>query len=345
MTSSRATTTDSRNGSRPGERRLRSLATEVGLERQADPELAAKAGGHTSRHGRAGTPADPGGVEARHGRVQGPASQGRPGQLGRGGGIGRGGRGRRHGAGHSGRPGPPGLCPACGRIARLPRACHASRSRQVGRFHPDHPEGAQQGPRPDEEIRGQLRSKLLAAAKADRREGRTPTASPLAALEDQISVLTELERDLKDEATRFTGDTKKLGSQAVEMESIQDEISSAMEMAKLIGNELEILKLELNAPDRIKLLKEAKAPERPGLVPADQVHRGGRRGRLRHGGDPDLVPGVPRPEDRFAGRRDPRAGDQGPRHRAGHPPIDERGPRRDRQPARSPLATPARRVG
>ncbi len=106
----------------------------------------------------------------------------------------------------------------------------------------------------------QLRSKLLAAAKADRREGRTPTASPLVALEDQISVLTELERDLKDEATRFTGDTKKLGSQAVEMESIHDEISSAMEMTKLIGNELEILKLELNAPDRIKLLKDAKAP-------------------------------------------------------------------------------------
>ena len=65
---------------------------------------------------------------------------------------------------------------------------------------------------------------------------------------------------MQDEVSKFTGDTRKLGSQAVEMESIQDEISSALNMAKLIGNEIETLKIELNAPDRVKLLKEAKAP-------------------------------------------------------------------------------------
>ena len=44
------------------------------------------------------------------------------------------------------------------------------------------------------------------------------------------------------------------------MESIQDEISSSVEMVKLIGTEIEALKIELNAPDRVKVLKEAKAP-------------------------------------------------------------------------------------
>ena len=55
-------------------------------------------------------------------------------------------------------------------------------------------------------------------------------------------------------------DTRKLGSQAIEMESIQEEIHSADEMVKLIGGELEALKIELNAPDRVRLIKEAKAP-------------------------------------------------------------------------------------
>ena len=44
------------------------------------------------------------------------------------------------------------------------------------------------------------------------------------------------------------------------MESIQEEIHSADEMVKLIGGELEALKIELNAPDRVRLIKEAKAP-------------------------------------------------------------------------------------
>jgi succinoglycan biosynthesis transport protein ExoP len=65
---------------------------------------------------------------------------------------------------------------------------------------------------------------------------------------------------LQDEVSRFTGDTKKLGSQSVEIESIKDEIGSAMNIAKMIGDEVETLKIELSAPDRVRVLKEAKAP-------------------------------------------------------------------------------------
>ena len=87
-----------------------------------------------------------------------------------------------------------------------------------------------------------------------------------------------LERELQDEVGKFTGDTQKLDSQALEMESIQAEIKSAEEMAKLIGSELEVLKIELQAPDRVRLIKEAKAPLALDASRADQVHAGWRAG-------------------------------------------------------------------
>ena len=73
-------------------------------------------------------------------------------------------------------------------------------------------------------------------------------------------MMAGLERELQEEVGKFTGDTQKLDTQALEMESIQTEIQSAEEMAKLIGGELEVLKIELKAPDRVRLIKEAKAP-------------------------------------------------------------------------------------
>jgi capsular exopolysaccharide synthesis family protein len=44
------------------------------------------------------------------------------------------------------------------------------------------------------------------------------------------------------------------------MESIQDEIRTVEDMAKLIGTELEALTIELKAPDRVSVLNEAKIP-------------------------------------------------------------------------------------
>ena len=104
----------------------------------------------------------------------------------------------------------------------------------------------------------QLRSEHV-AAKANPPEARKAESS-LASLQDEIDVLTELQSELQDEVSRFTGDTKKLGSQSVEIESIKDEIGSAMNIAKMIGDEVETLKIELSAPDRVRVLKEAKAP-------------------------------------------------------------------------------------
>ena len=105
-----------------------------------------------------------------------------------------------------------------------------------------------------------LRANLRAEQETEPASDAQQAESSLATLKDQVEVLSELERDLTTEVNKFVADTRKLGSQAVEMESIQEEIHSADEMVKLIGGELEALKIELNAPDRVRLIKEAKAP-------------------------------------------------------------------------------------
>ncbi len=105
-------------------------------------------------------------------------------------------------------------------------------------------------------LRASLREELAAEPAMSQQQAE----SSLAALKDQVEVLSELEHDLTTEVNKFVADTRKLGTQALEMESIQEEIRSADEMVKLIGGELEVLKIELNAPDRVRLIKEAKAP-------------------------------------------------------------------------------------
>jgi len=112
----------------------------------------------------------------------------------------------------------------------------------------------------EDRLRSQLR-----AARSDRPAAqRSQAESGLAELQEDIAVLHDMERDLKGEVSKYAGGTKKLGKQALELETIQDEISSAVDMAKLIGAEIEALKIELNAPDRVRLLKEAKAPPKIG---------------------------------------------------------------------------------
>jgi capsular exopolysaccharide synthesis family protein len=112
----------------------------------------------------------------------------------------------------------------------------------------------------EDRLRDQLR-----ASRSDRPAApRSQAESRLAALEDEIAALLDMERDLEREVSRSTGGTKKLGTQALEMETIQEEIGSALEMAKLVGAEIEALKIELKAPDRVRLLEEAKAPPRLG---------------------------------------------------------------------------------
>ncbi len=122
----------------------------------------------------------------------------------------------------------------------------------------------------------QLRAELLAPGGNSTEvggqpvDGRQPESS-LATLKKQIEVLSGLERKLQDEVGKVAGDTKKLDSKALEVESIQDEVKSSESLAKLIGDELEVLKIELNAPDRVSLIKEARVPPIQGKTRKIQV--------------------------------------------------------------------------
>ena len=95
-----------------------------------------------------------------------------------------------------------------------------------------------------------LRSESLAAGRnatevGRQREDSRPPESSLATLKDQIEVLARLERELQAEVGKVAGDTKKLDSKALEIESIQDEVKSAETLGALIRDELEALKIEL----------------------------------------------------------------------------------------------------
>jgi polysaccharide biosynthesis transport protein len=82
----------------------------------------------------------------------------------------------------------------------------------------------------------------------------------LATVRHRIEVLRETERNWQTEVSKFTTEAQNLDNKAVEMASIVDDIKIAEAMSNQIGNEIEALKLELHAPDRVTLLKDAKVP-------------------------------------------------------------------------------------
>jgi capsular exopolysaccharide synthesis family protein len=109
------------------------------------------------------------------------------------------------------------------------------------------------------EYEARKRAELL-SQRSDTIDSPDRRRSNLADLEEEIGVLKEMERELRIEVGQVSQGAQKLGAQAIEMESIQDEIKSADDIAKLIGAELEALKIELNAPERVTLLESAKLP-------------------------------------------------------------------------------------
>ncbi len=79
-------------------------------------------------------------------------------------------------------------------------------------------------------------------------------------LQRQIKVLTGIKESMADEVKRISARSVSLSRNSVDLFSIQEEIASADEVAKSIGVEVEALKLELQAPPRIRLLEKAEKP-------------------------------------------------------------------------------------
>jgi capsular exopolysaccharide synthesis family protein len=92
-------------------------------------------------------------------------------------------------------------------------------------------------------------------------------------LQERIALLKELEKPLADEANSLNDETRTLNTSQLGIEARKQEISHAELTATRVQNEVETLKVELDAPSRVTLLEE------PRIAAGDE----GRR-RLKYGG-------------------------------------------------------------
>jgi polysaccharide biosynthesis transport protein len=102
-------------------------------------------------------------------------------------------------------------------------------------------------------LRPRIASQLQAA-------GRGPQEADLPVLRKRIEILQELIAVVGDEAKRLEEGTRTLNRRTLDLEASQDEIAQADGAAKRIGNEVEALSVELQAPPRIRLLEKAEPP-------------------------------------------------------------------------------------
>lgn len=81
-------------------------------------------------------------------------------------------------------------------------------------------------------------------------------------LNRRVAVLKDLEEMLSEEVQNRMAQTKSINTSAMDLESLQDEIAHADTAAKRVGDEIEALKVELNAPPRVKQIEEADVPRK-----------------------------------------------------------------------------------
>jgi succinoglycan biosynthesis transport protein ExoP len=89
----------------------------------------------------------------------------------------------------------------------------------------------------------------------------------------QADVLKGYKKALEESGTQLQSDIKALGRQGVDVVAQQEEINIATDFARKVGTELEFVRVELDAPPRVRILAKAKIPR-----PKDE-HR-----KLRTGG-------------------------------------------------------------
>lgn len=76
-------------------------------------------------------------------------------------------------------------------------------------------------------------------------------------LQARVNTLKKLEEQLDNEVKAMEQVTKKQGGDTMDLETIRDDIAQTEEVAKKVGAQIEALKVELQAPSRVKILEEA----------------------------------------------------------------------------------------
>jgi hypothetical protein len=90
-----------------------------------------------------------------------------------------------------------------------------------------------------------------------------PKPETLAQLEQEMLVLLKVETELQNDVKELRQKITDLNVGTIDLEAEKDEYELQRAAAAAIGKELEALKVELEAPPRIKLMDEASAPEKP----------------------------------------------------------------------------------
>jgi polysaccharide biosynthesis transport protein len=81
-----------------------------------------------------------------------------------------------------------------------------------------------------------------------------------ALLRERVEILSRLESTLSDDVKHLSERSRSINRTSVDLFSIQEEIANADAMSKRIGEELETLNVEFQAPPRIRLLEKAELP-------------------------------------------------------------------------------------
>jgi succinoglycan biosynthesis transport protein ExoP len=90
--------------------------------------------------------------------------------------------------------------------------------------------------------------------------GRGEQSTRLVELRTQIKILADYEKVLNGEVERLDRDSKAFNNQTLDLQAIQDEIDQGEATAKKIAGEVEALKVELNAPHRVRIIERAENP-------------------------------------------------------------------------------------
>jgi capsular exopolysaccharide synthesis family protein len=102
-----------------------------------------------------------------------------------------------------------------------------------------------------------LRPLIVARLLAQGHGGQDPDDSTL---EERIAVLKELERTTAADVKGLAEEVGSINENSLHLEALQDEIALADVASKRVGNEVEALSVELNAPSRVRLIEPADPP-------------------------------------------------------------------------------------
>ena len=86
------------------------------------------------------------------------------------------------------------------------------------------------------------------------------SAAATAALEDRVRVLKEMERLVAADVKNLSNDAGAINQNSMSLETVQNEIAITEAAAKRVGNEVEALNVELDAPSRVRLIEPADTP-------------------------------------------------------------------------------------